>query len=41
MTATIAGVTERLVVLDGSHSQTLAFAQGNLSGVAYARFKPR
>lgn len=29
------------VGLDGSHSQVLAFAQGNLSGVAFAKFTSR
>ena len=29
------------VGLDGSHPKALAFAQGNLSGVAYAQFKSR
>lgn len=29
------------VGLDGSHPQVLAYAQGNLSGVAYAEFKSR
>ena len=30
-----------VVGLDGSHSKALAYAQGNLSGVAYAQFKSR